>query len=67
MKKLDFSDCALTKPVTENEWREYHRIHYIPTEGILDSECDSNHEIFTDECHFHFIFKKGIEIIGIVH
>jgi ribosomal protein S18 acetylase RimI-like enzyme len=66
-EKLDFSDCVLTQPVTESEWREYYRIHYIPTGGIIDSACDSNHEIFTNESHFHFILKKGIEIIGIVH
>lgn len=66
-KKLAFTDCILAQPTTESEWAQYHRIRHTQTGDPLNSAYDPNHEVFRDKEHFHFVFYKGHEIIGILH
>lgn len=63
-KKLDFTDCILAQPVTESEWGQYHHVRRTQTGDPLYSEYDPNHEVFTHKDHFHFVFYKDLEIIG---
>jgi len=67
LRKAGFQGFEFVEPISE-DWQHYHRIRQ---EQIFDRHphvvYDPNHWTLSHPNHFHFVFKKLDEVIGVVH
>ena len=63
IEKTGFQGYRLVQVLTSSEWKEYHRIRK-PIFEELAIKYDEHHPSMTQKNCFHFVFSKGVKILG---
>ena len=66
LNKAGFMLTYLRKVNTDNEWEQYHIIRETELFNDPDNKYDRMHPSLSDSNNLHYVFYKGVDIIGVI-
>lgn len=67
LEKANFDGLAVNFCTHDEEWKSYHRIKEEQILTPIGISYDYNHKSLQAQDHYHLVFYKGINIMGIAH